>query len=148
MQNTLAMVPVRSIKKGAGQPPVESEKGIALAPSAKDLNPWYSEKDPEGSRETDEDKRYVPRCIFVAVLSCLLTLVRYSCTPRCRQNTRHRSKVGARPAHVHQLPACTPPRALYTLLPRAPSSSARHPIRTDVFHVQLAESESQLEPER
>ena len=60
MQNTLAMVPVRSTKKGASQPPAESEKGVALAPSAKDLNPWYSEKDPERSRETDEDKRCVP----------------------------------------------------------------------------------------
>ena len=60
MQNTLAMVPVRSTKKGVSQPPAESEKGVALAPSAKDLNPWYSEKDPERSRETDEDKRCVP----------------------------------------------------------------------------------------
>ena len=54
-----ALVPVRSTKKA---PPAESEKGIALAPSAKDLNPWYSDRNrtagggggPDGG---DDDKR-------------------------------------------------------------------------------------------
>ena len=61
MQGTMAgaLVPVRSTKK---VPPEESEKGIALAPSAKDLNPWYSDRDHERTREreTGEDKR----CVF------------------------------------------------------------------------------------
>ncbi|KAI0666522.1 hypothetical protein C8Q78DRAFT_456686 [Trametes maxima] len=47
----------RSTKRQA--PPAESEKGVALAPSAKDLRPWYTggsaEKEKEG--ETDEGKR-------------------------------------------------------------------------------------------
>ena len=56
-----ALMPVRSTKK---VPPSESEKGIALAPSAKDLNPWYSDRDHERTREreTGEDKR----CVFRA----------------------------------------------------------------------------------
>ncbi len=56
-------MPVRSTKnvKGpAGAAAVESEKGVPLAPSAKDLNPWYSDKDRERTfKETDDDRRYV-----------------------------------------------------------------------------------------
>ena len=54
------MMPVRSTKKGTGPASSESEKGVALAPSAKDLKPRYSAKDSDQSRETDEDKRCVP----------------------------------------------------------------------------------------
>ncbi|KAI0686251.1 hypothetical protein C8Q76DRAFT_762202 [Earliella scabrosa] len=85
-RNTLAMVPVRSTKKGARQPPVESEKGVALAPSAKDLNPWYSEKDPEGSRETDEDKRI--RDIARKSVHDPLTSINSQLAPRPAPSTR------------------------------------------------------------
>ncbi|PPQ98091.1 hypothetical protein CVT26_003261 [Gymnopilus dilepis] len=41
--------------------PVEAEKGVALAPSAKDLNPWYSEKsknkDSKPVEEGEEERR-------------------------------------------------------------------------------------------
>ncbi|KII86163.1 hypothetical protein PLICRDRAFT_114437 [Plicaturopsis crispa FD-325 SS-3] len=36
--------------------PVETEKGVPLAPSAKDLKPWYSEKNSE-RKELEEDRR-------------------------------------------------------------------------------------------
>ena len=44
---------IRATKKTA---PSEAEKGVALAPSAKDLNPWYSDK--VGDRgQTAEDQK-------------------------------------------------------------------------------------------
>ncbi|KAI0916674.1 hypothetical protein AcV5_003096 [Taiwanofungus camphoratus] len=47
-------IQVRSGKKSS---PPETEKGIPLAPSAKDLKPWYSDRNPEKSRELDEDRK-------------------------------------------------------------------------------------------
>ena len=43
--------------------PAESEKGVPLAPSAKDLRPWYSEKARlvEQQQEIDDDRRHVHR---------------------------------------------------------------------------------------
>ena len=61
-------VPVRSTKAGRGpqrgqrdtdEDVRETDKGVALAPSAKDLNPWYSDRKSEKSRELPEDKKYV-----------------------------------------------------------------------------------------
>jgi len=49
----LQSFPVRSTKKA----PPETEKGVALAPSAKDLKPWYSERDSGKGRELDEDRQ-------------------------------------------------------------------------------------------
>ena len=68
-------MPVCSTKDA---PPVESEKGIALAPSAKDLNPWYSDRDHERTREreTGEDKRCVWRVSRVP-LACLFSVTCY-----------------------------------------------------------------------
>ena len=60
------VVPVRSTKRGPppGETERETERGVALAPSAKDLNPWYSsgrnrDRDPGTGAEPDgeEDKR-------------------------------------------------------------------------------------------
>ena len=47
---------VRASKKTA---PSEAEKGVALAPSAKDLNPWYSDRtrDRDQISEDQEEKR-------------------------------------------------------------------------------------------
>ena len=41
--------------------PAETEKGVALAPSAKDLKPWYSERTRlvEQQDEIDDDRRQV-----------------------------------------------------------------------------------------
>ncbi|KAI0653857.1 hypothetical protein C8Q70DRAFT_1048280 [Cubamyces menziesii] len=56
--------PGRSTKGPKGTAKAEDEKGVALAPSAKDLNPWYvksgSRRNGEGDdavEETDEEKR-------------------------------------------------------------------------------------------
>ncbi|KAF9816867.1 hypothetical protein IEO21_03841 [Rhodonia placenta] len=43
----------RSTKKA----PPETEKGIPLAPAAKDLNPWYSDGASGKERETNEDRK-------------------------------------------------------------------------------------------
>lgn len=51
--------PVRSTKA----PAPETEKGIALAPSAKDLNPWYSDHNHEKNKELEDDRRYVDACL-------------------------------------------------------------------------------------
>ena len=58
-------IPVRSTKRGAptGESERETDRGVALAPSAKDLNPWYSDRNRNSNRETTggepdgEDKR-------------------------------------------------------------------------------------------
>ncbi|KAG2137931.1 hypothetical protein DEU56DRAFT_736675 [Suillus clintonianus] len=42
---------VRATKKTTQ---LETEKGVPLAPSAKDLNPWYSERDKEKEHQEDE----------------------------------------------------------------------------------------------
>ncbi|KAH9943955.1 hypothetical protein B0H21DRAFT_694971 [Amylocystis lapponica] len=44
---------VRTTKKE----PVETDKGIPLAPSAKDLKPWYSDHNSEPAKELDGDRR-------------------------------------------------------------------------------------------
>ncbi|KAG1764336.1 hypothetical protein EDD22DRAFT_883923 [Suillus occidentalis] len=44
---------VRASKKATQ---LEAEKGVPLAPSAKDLNPWYSERDK--GQESQEDEKY------------------------------------------------------------------------------------------
>ncbi|KAI1784452.1 hypothetical protein LXA43DRAFT_1122982 [Ganoderma leucocontextum] len=60
-------VPVRSTKRGPppapppkGESERETEKGVALAPSAKDLNPWYSDRhhghDADGGPEVDNKR--------------------------------------------------------------------------------------------
>lgn len=36
----------------------EDEKGIPLAPSKKDLKPWYSEREMDPEKGRDEDRRY------------------------------------------------------------------------------------------
>ncbi|KAF9221235.1 hypothetical protein BS17DRAFT_797239 [Gyrodon lividus] len=47
------MTAVRASKKTA---PSEAEKGVPLAPSAKDLNPWYSDKTKDRDTPADDDK--------------------------------------------------------------------------------------------
>ncbi|KAL6302981.1 hypothetical protein BKA93DRAFT_735815 [Sparassis latifolia] len=37
--------------------PAETEKGIPLAPAEKDLKPWYSDRDPDKSRELNPDRK-------------------------------------------------------------------------------------------
>ena len=39
--------------------PAETEKGVPLAPLAKDLKPWYSERTPEQPAEEQDEKRCV-----------------------------------------------------------------------------------------
>jgi hypothetical protein len=50
-----------AIKASKKADPSETEKGVPLAPSAKDLNPWYSEKLKE--RQTDEGEIDDRRCL-------------------------------------------------------------------------------------
>lgn len=45
---------VRATKKTTQ---LETEKGVPLAPSAKDLNPWYSERDKGKEHEEDEKSK-------------------------------------------------------------------------------------------
>lgn len=40
-------------------PAPETDKGFALAPSAKDLNPWYSDRNHEKNRELEDGRKYV-----------------------------------------------------------------------------------------
>jgi hypothetical protein len=53
--------------------PVEVDKGVPLAPSAKDLKPWYSEKSHERNREIAEEKRYHDTCHYVPLIDDALT---------------------------------------------------------------------------
>ncbi|KIK56349.1 hypothetical protein GYMLUDRAFT_247868 [Collybiopsis luxurians FD-317 M1] len=52
-QNAIAAA-ARASKKDST---AETDKGIALAPSAKDLNPWYSEKSKQRDTDQDDDRR-------------------------------------------------------------------------------------------
>ncbi|TFK47424.1 hypothetical protein OE88DRAFT_1603789, partial [Heliocybe sulcata] len=45
---------LRKVKRSG---PAESEKGFPLAPSAKDLKPWYSEKSRDKGKEVDDGRR-------------------------------------------------------------------------------------------
>ena len=51
--------------KGKASSNEEKEKGIPLAPSQKDLRPWYSEKAREPDIAGDEKDRYVPPYILL-----------------------------------------------------------------------------------
>ena len=50
------MAAIKATKKVT---PAETEKGVPLAPSAKDLKPWYSERNRESAEEVQDEKRYV-----------------------------------------------------------------------------------------
>jgi len=52
------MAAIKATKKVT---PAETEKGVPLAPSAKDLKPWYSEPTHEPAVEVEDEKR----CVFV-----------------------------------------------------------------------------------
>jgi hypothetical protein len=63
--------------------PVETEKGVPLAPSAKDLKPWYvtngSEKEQDGEKEKEgwDGRTYVSfyfvSLVVILILMCDLT---------------------------------------------------------------------------
>ena len=46
-------------KSGKATTEKEEEKGIPLAPSKKDLKPWYSERDMDPEKGRNEDRMYV-----------------------------------------------------------------------------------------
>ena len=50
------MAAIKATKKVT---PAETEKGVPLAPSAKDLKPWYSERTREPVEDVQDDKRCV-----------------------------------------------------------------------------------------
>ncbi|RDB27181.1 hypothetical protein Hypma_004380 [Hypsizygus marmoreus] len=52
-ENAIATA-IRATKKAE---PAETEKGVPLAPSAKDLKPWYSERQSERAEETPDERR-------------------------------------------------------------------------------------------
>ncbi|KAI6047013.1 hypothetical protein EDC04DRAFT_2557331 [Pisolithus marmoratus] len=55
----------------------ETEKGVPLAPSAKDLNPWYADKRAnkrtEAENENDQDEKR-PECLFQMGFAIMLTM--------------------------------------------------------------------------
>jgi hypothetical protein len=76
------MVTAARVSKKAG--PSEAEKGVPLAPSVKDLNPWYSDKtrDRNTSADVDKDeKRYenypLPSTYRLPCIvgGCILTMI-------------------------------------------------------------------------
>ncbi|RPD53691.1 hypothetical protein L226DRAFT_502299 [Lentinus tigrinus ALCF2SS1-7] len=121
-QGSMALMPVRSTKKG---PPAasESEKGVALAPSAKDLNPWYSDRDHERTREREagEDKRL--RDLARKSVHDPLTSINSQLASRDRPSSSSSSfrRPGPRPGPSSQ----PPPRSSVTV--SANSSSAPAP---------------------
>ncbi|KAG6917272.1 hypothetical protein DXG01_003220 [Tephrocybe rancida] len=54
LEHTSISAAIRATKKVE---PAETEKGVPLAPSAKDLNPWYSERNKDKKEETMDDRR-------------------------------------------------------------------------------------------
>jgi hypothetical protein len=53
-QNAIATA-IRTAKKTE---PVETDRGVPLAPSAKDLKPWYTERAANPDEEIVDEKRY------------------------------------------------------------------------------------------
>lgn len=47
---------VTAIRATAKTTPSETEKGVPLAPSAKDLNPWYSDKARNRGQIADDEQ--------------------------------------------------------------------------------------------
>ncbi|KIL60782.1 hypothetical protein M378DRAFT_130349 [Amanita muscaria Koide BX008] len=57
-KNELATtIKTTTAKQVASSSSLSTDKGIALAPSEKDLNPWYSNRRKEGEEEVDGDKK-------------------------------------------------------------------------------------------
>ncbi|GLB36877.1 putative N-terminal domain of CBF1 interacting co-repressor CIR [Lyophyllum shimeji] len=54
LEQASMMAAIRATKKAE---PAETEKGVPLAPSAKDLKPWYSERSTDSAAETPDDRR-------------------------------------------------------------------------------------------
>ena len=50
---------LQKLGKAKAKETAETEKGIPLAPSAKDLKPWYSEKRKDDEVPADDLERYV-----------------------------------------------------------------------------------------
>ena len=117
--------------QGPRQSPLESKTGVVIAPSARQLKPWYSARDSQPSRATDEDKGCVHPCINSAYSSC-------------PQNPRPRAKFGSRPAHVHQLGAFPPPSVFVIAAPSVAIPVSR---RTCPFRVRADEHDRQHRPE-
>jgi hypothetical protein len=55
IQNAIATA-IRTAKKTE---PVETDRGVPLAPSAKDLKPWYTERAANPDEEVIDEKRCV-----------------------------------------------------------------------------------------
>ncbi|KAF8060701.1 hypothetical protein FPV67DRAFT_1673550 [Lyophyllum atratum] len=54
LEHTAITAAIRATKKAE---PAETEKGVPLAPSAKDLKPWYSERSKDQAEETPDERR-------------------------------------------------------------------------------------------
>lgn len=58
LQHAMSTALVRTREVSAKGSKTEDEKGVRLAPSSKDLKPWYVSEDVQ-NEEMPEDKRYV-----------------------------------------------------------------------------------------
>ncbi|KAJ7115374.1 hypothetical protein C8R44DRAFT_223442 [Mycena epipterygia] len=56
LEHTAIAAAIRTTKKTE---PVETERGFPLAPSAKDLKPWYTERTANPDEEVVDEKRYI-----------------------------------------------------------------------------------------
>ncbi|KAG6830269.1 hypothetical protein H0H92_001535 [Tricholoma furcatifolium] len=54
LENASITAAIRATKKAE---PAETDKGVPLAPSAKDLKPWYSERSKDKDEETPDERR-------------------------------------------------------------------------------------------
>jgi hypothetical protein len=109
---------IKAPKKGA---PVETEKGVPLAPSAKDMKPWYSERNTDGGNdEVPEDKRYVR--LFPSIVPLSLRSV---------QAQGRVSQVHARSSDIHhETTSLSYPNLYLTLVFETP-----HQAHTIHFHL-------------
>ena len=79
------------------KPTAETDKGVPLAPSEKDLKPWYSDKG-KGRMldDMDNDMRYAFKPRVVSTVGILT-----SHPPT--QNSRHKSQIKCRPPHINKV---------------------------------------------
>ncbi|KAI0706963.1 hypothetical protein C8Q76DRAFT_140364 [Earliella scabrosa] len=76
------------VPKIPGRPLPESEKGVALTPSAGHLKPWYSERDSQPSMATDEVRASMHQLSILVLAPESPTSREGQLTPRSRPSTR------------------------------------------------------------
>ncbi|KAH7884158.1 hypothetical protein F5I97DRAFT_1660469 [Phlebopus sp. FC_14] len=130
---------VTAMRAGKKAAPSEAEKGVPLAPSAKDLNPWYSDKNTardKPSADNDQDERRMRDLAFKA-MNDPLTAITHQLT------SRSSSTNGSRPGPSTLAPRSRNQRSSRPLDP--PPAPPQPPKQLDPTSARLSRESSERE---